>query len=121
MSSRKIPPLDVEVPPLGYVKVDEKKVAAPEQFSLSQNYPNPFNPTTEIHFAIPERSDVQLTIYNLLGKVVNKVTYNNLNVGNYSYVWNSKDLHGNNVASGIYFYELRAGSKISCDEEKWYW
>ncbi len=105
------PPLDVEVPPLGYVKVDEKKVAAPEQFSLSQNYPNPFNPTTEIHFAIPERSDVQLTIYNLLGKVVNKVTYNNLNVGNYSYVWNSKDLHGNNVASGIYFYELRAGSK----------
>jgi len=81
------------------------------KYALEQNYPNPFNPTTEIHFAIPEKSDVQLTIYNLLGHVVNKVTYNNLNVGNYSYVWNSKDLHGNNVASGIYFYELRAGSK----------
>jgi len=81
------------------------------KYALEQNFPNPFNPTTEIHFAIPERSDVQLTIYNLLGHVVNKVTYNNMNVGNYSYVWNSKDLHGNNVASGIYFYELQAGNK----------
>jgi len=105
------PPLDVEVPPLGYVKIADDKVVAPEKFSLSQNFPNPFNPTTEIRFAIPEKSDVTLTIYNLLGKVVNKVTYNNLSVGNYSYVWNSKDLHGNNVASGIYFYELRAGNK----------
>ncbi|MFH1214672.1 MAG: FlgD immunoglobulin-like domain containing protein, partial [Candidatus Neomarinimicrobiota bacterium] len=81
------------------------------RFALEQNFPNPFNPTTEIRFAIPEKSDVQLSIYNLLGQSVRKVTYNDLNVGNYSFVWDSRDMHGNAVASGIYFYELRAGNK----------
>lgn len=81
------------------------------KFALSQNFPNPFNPTTEIRFAIPERSDVQLTIYNLLGHSVRKVVYSNLNMGSYSYVWDSRDMNGNQVASGIYFYELRAGDQ----------
>jgi hypothetical protein len=93
------------------VGIKNQNVSVAKEFSLSQNFPNPFNPTTEIRFTISEKSDVHLTIYNLLGKVVNKVTYNNLDIGNYSYVWNSKDLNGNSVASGIYFYELRAGSK----------
>jgi len=93
------------------VGIKNQNATIAKEFSLSQNFPNPFNPTTEIRFTIQEKSDVHLTIYNLLGKVVNKVTYNNLDIGNYSYVWNSKDLNGNSVASGIYFYELRAGSK----------
>jgi len=93
------------------VGINADRPSVVTKFALSQNFPNPFNPTTEIRFDIPERSNVQLTIYNLLGHAVRKVTYDNLNAGNYSFVWDSRDMHGNTVASGIYFYELRAGSK----------
>lgn len=82
------------------------------KYALDQNFPNPFNPTTQIRFAVPERSDATLTIYNALGQMVNKVVFTNLNNGVYSYFWDGKDLRGNNVASGVYLYELRAGDKF---------
>ena len=82
------------------------------KYALDQNYPNPFNPTTQIRFAVPEECDVQLVIYNALGQLVNKVTYRNLAMGVYSYFWDGTDLRGSHVASGVYFYELRAGEKF---------
>jgi len=51
-------------------------------------------------------------IYNALGQLVNKVTYRNLAMGVYSYFWDGTDLRGSHVASGVYFYELRAGEKF---------
>jgi hypothetical protein len=82
------------------------------KYALEQNFPNPFNPTTQIRFAIPEAGDVHLTIYNMLGQVVNKVMFTDLNMGVYSYYWDGKDARGNNVASGVYFYEMRVGNKF---------
>ena len=55
---------------------------------------------------------VYLTIYNMLGQTVVKITYDNLQVGNYIYTWNGRDMNGNNVASGIYFYELRVDNQF---------
>lgn len=106
------PPLDVETPPLGVLKVEDEDLGVPERFALSQNYPNPFNPTTSIRFTIPRSEIVTLTIYNMLGQIVTKVVYDNLQVGNYTYMWNGTDLHGNSVASGVYFYELNAGNQF---------
>lgn len=82
----------------------------PESFELSQNYPNPFNPTTTIEYTLPKTEDVTISIYNLVGELVNRVKFNNLKAGQHDYIWNSKDLHGNSVPSGVYFYEMKAGS-----------
>jgi hypothetical protein len=76
----------------------------PTAYSLEQNYPNPFNPSTTIKFAIPEVSDVKLTIYNSLGQKIAELVNSTLEAGSYTIDWNAS-----NVASGLYFYELNTG------------
>lgn len=79
----------------------------PTEFTLEQNYPNPFNPTTNIRFSLPKTSVVSLVIYNALGqKVATLIEGKEFNAGNYNYTWNGKDSNGNNLSSGIYFYQL---------------
>ncbi|HCY76618.1 MAG TPA: hypothetical protein DHV28_11930 [Ignavibacteriales bacterium] len=70
-------------------------------YSLSQNYPNPFNPSTSIIFTIPVRSNVNLSVYNVLGQKVSTLINNDLEQGKYSI-----NFSGNELASGIYFYIL---------------
>jgi poly(3-hydroxybutyrate) depolymerase len=77
----------------------------PSQFKLYQNYPNPFNPATHINYFVPLRSHVQLRIYDILGKEVMTLVNGELNAGSYNI-----ELNMSNFASGIYFYQLRAGS-----------
>ncbi len=79
----------------------------PTQFDLAQNYPNPFNPSTTITFSLPHNSDVSLKIYDLTGRVVKEVVNSKYPVGIHSVVWNGTDIHGNHVASGIYYYSLK--------------
>jgi len=75
----------------------------PNSFSLMQNYPNPFNPSTSIEYSIPVDSYVKITIYNLLGEVVDKIADTYRSAGQYKINWD-----GTSRASGIYFYELSA-------------
>jgi hypothetical protein len=75
----------------------------PTTFALYQNYPNPFNPGTVIEFDLPTRSDVQLTVYNLLGQEVTQLVQSR-SAGHHTIQLNMRD-----QASGVYFYELRAG------------
>jgi hypothetical protein len=77
----------------------------PEDFILSQNYPNPFNPTTRIEFILPSSDFVRVEIYNTLGEVVETLIKAELSPGKYSVDWNAA-----NQPSGIYFYQLKAGS-----------
>lgn len=77
----------------------------PERFSLSQNFPNPFNPSTTISFSLPEVSEVNLTVYDMLGKVVGVLVNQQLEAGTHSISYSN-----NSLSSGIYFYELKAGS-----------
>ena len=90
------------------VKEDEDNNTVPRDFALSQNYPNPFNPSTAIEFSVPVNSDVTLRIYNLLGEVVTTLVNEETSAGHYSVVWNGNDNTGNQVTSGIYFYEMKA-------------
>jgi len=77
----------------------------PEFFRLSQNYPNPFNPSTTIEFSLLKSEFVQLKVYNLLGKEVSTLVSQKLHQGNHTYTFNGK-----NLASGIYYYQLVAGT-----------
>jgi len=90
---------------------DETNV--PSTFDLEQNYPNPFNPATTITYNITTAAEVQLTIYNLLGqKIRTLVNGERKNAGSYTVQWDSKDEMGRQVASGVYLYELQAGTAI---------
>jgi hypothetical protein len=73
-------------------------------FVLHQNYPNPFNTATIIQFTIPSTEFVTLCIYDLSGREIGILVNKELPRGRYSVKWNTKDL-----ASGVYFYRLRAG------------
>jgi hypothetical protein len=78
----------------------------PTKFILEQNYPNPFNPSTVIKYAIPFESRVNIRIYNSLGQCVREVNEGIRQQGYYEMNFNSKGL-----ASGVYFYTIRAISK----------
>jgi flagellar hook assembly protein FlgD len=84
--------------------------AIPETYKLAQNYPNPFNPTTTINFSIPKSGNVKLAVFNMLGQKVRTLVDGDLSAGNLSATWDGKDGSGRAVSSGIYFYQLNAGS-----------
>lgn len=75
----------------------------PEEFSLSQNYPNPFNPVTNIEFAVPEKSFVKLTLFDITGRVVEVLVNKELSAGIYKTDWNASG-----YSSGVYFYRIES-------------
>ncbi len=90
----------------------DDEVALPVQTALSQNYPNPFNPSTAIMFSLAEQCDVELSIYDVLGRKVYEVYQSDVAVGNHSITWHGEDSFGNSVASGVYFYRIEAGDFV---------
>ena len=85
-----------------------------KDFKLNQNFPNPFNPSTKIAFELPKSSSVTLTIYDASGRVVAEpIAGNTLEAGYHEYNWNTS---GTELASGVYFYKLKAGNFT--DEKK---
>jgi len=85
------------------VPVHRGQPAIPTEWALDQNYPNPFNPETKIAFALPKDGHVQLDVYNILGQKVATLADDNMPAGYHSVTWKADD-----VASGIYFYRLKA-------------
>lgn len=81
----------------------------PKAFSLSHNYPNPFNPQTVIEYALPHDCEVRITIYNILGQKVRTLVDESQEAGYMQIEWDSKNEHGDEVASGVYFYRIKAG------------
>ena len=80
----------------------------PTVYGMSQNSPNPFNPVTEIKYAIPEAGYVKLSVFNILGQNVRNLVDEEKSVGDYSVIWDGKDAFGESVASGVYFYRIKA-------------
>jgi len=87
---------------------DKPNSLLPTVYSLSQNYPNPFNPTTTIKFALPKSGNVTLAIYDVLGREVKRLINGEMVAGYHEVV-----LNANNLASGVYFYRLEAGSYVN--------
>ncbi len=87
--------------------VKEQQANLPEKFLLEQNYPNPFNPSTTIRYSLPLRSQVTLTVFNTLGQRVAALVQGEQEAGNHEVRFD-----GAGLASGVYFYQLRAGEFV---------
>ena len=86
---------------------EEQSNETPTGFLLSQNYPNPFNPSTKIKYSVLQTSRVLIKVFDILGNEIETLVNEEKPVGTYELTWNSA-----NLVSGIYFYQLRAGSFI---------
>jgi hypothetical protein len=73
---------------------------------LWQNYPNPFTTKTTIDYEIRNTSKVIISVFNMSGDEIIRLTDNFMTAGNYSVSWNGKDMHGNKVSSGVYYYQM---------------
>ncbi len=92
------------------VEKTEEFAPIPTSFQLEQNFPNPFNPSTTIKFGLPEPASVSLEVFNVLGQqVVLLLEQVEKEAGFHVVYWGGRDRFGQTVASGLYFYRLRAG------------
>jgi len=80
----------------------------PDKYNLEQNFPNPFNPSTTIRFQIPFNSFVNLSLYDINGRLLEQFVNSQLQAGIYEYKWNASK-----YASGIYFYRLTTNNYIA--------
>jgi len=89
------------------VSVDKNTNSLPTEYQLEQNYPNPFNPSTVIKYSVPKESYVRLTVYDNLGREIEKLVVGTVAAGTHKITWAP-----NNITSGIYFITLNAGSSL---------
>lgn len=83
----------------------------PENFSLGQNYPNPFSSNTAIPYGLNKESDVKVTIFDILGRVVKKINAGVQSGGSYNILWDGRNNSGQKIANGIYFYKLEVNGE----------
>jgi hypothetical protein len=84
--------------------IPEFSADIPQKFELYQNYPNPFNPMTMINYQLSINSDVDLSVYNLLGQRIATLVSENQSAGQHSVQWDASGF-----SSGVYYYILKAG------------
>ena len=104
-------------PELTDIENSKKKDQTINEFKLQNNFPNPFNPTTTIGFGIPEKGNVRLSILNILGEQIRVLLNDEREAGYHSIDFSAggeSDFGGNasSLPSGVYFYQLQAGSFI---------
>lgn len=87
----------------------DRIVQGPTDYELGQNVPNPFNPETTISYQLPAAGHVRMTVYTSLGQEVRTLIDDIQEVGDYTVRWDGRDSVGRQVASGVYFYRMRAG------------
>jgi hypothetical protein len=101
---RTIKLVKVEMPP---VTVGLPKGNVPQEFKLCQNYPNPFNPNTVISFDLPKASNVNLTVFNVLGQKVATLVDEPRAAGTHNVNWNASG-----SSSGVYFYRISTDKNV---------
>lgn len=87
--------------------IRDKKSAFVDNFALFQNYPNPFNPTTNIRFSITKQTHVTLKVFDILGREIVTLVDEKLSAGEHRVTFD-----GENLPSGVYFYQLQVGNWI---------
>jgi len=90
------------------VSVDEH--LPPPLVDNAKNFPNPFRESTTISFGLKDASPVQVDIYNLKGQHIRSLMNEAKTPGNYDVNWDGRDLHGQVVADGVYFFKIQAGT-----------
>jgi subtilisin family serine protease len=79
----------------------------PDEYILKQNFPNPFNGITRIKYSMPSGGNISINIYNLLGQKVQEIFHGYAAIGNHEALWDGKNALGQEMPSGIYFYNIR--------------
>jgi hypothetical protein len=87
--------------------VTHSSAELPTKFRLDQNFPNPFNPSTTIRYELPQKSRLTLSVYNVLGQQVSILVQGEQESG-----YHEVRFDGSNLASGVYFYRLQAGTYV---------
>ena len=87
-------------------------INTPNHFKLHQNYPNPFNPTTTLRYDLPEDANVNIIIYDMMGRVVSNLARSKQNAGYKSIQWNATNNQGQPVSAGVYLYKIQAGEFV---------
>lgn len=83
-------------------------------FHLGANYPNPFNPDTRIQFSLPAGGSVELDVFDGRGRLVRRlIPGHHHSAGTHTALWDGRNDGGESVASGVYFYRLRAGGRLA--------
>ncbi|MBT6939668.1 MAG: T9SS type A sorting domain-containing protein, partial [Candidatus Marinimicrobia bacterium] len=81
----------------------------PVIYSLYQNHPNPFNPVTTLRYDLPENSFVNITIYDMIGRLVRNLVSTQQDAGYKSIRWDATNNSGQPVSAGLYLYMIQAG------------
>ena len=99
--------------PIEYGSVsNDNYYSIPETYAFYQNYPNPFNPVTTLRYDLPENCLVNITIYDMLGNVVNQLVNKAQTYGYKSVIWNAINNLGQPVSAGVYIYKIKAGNFV---------
>ena len=96
-------------------KIDDSGIdnsILPTVFALEQNYPNPFNPETTIRYQLPQKADVSLVVYNMLGQEIKQLVRETAPAGFYTAQWDGTNQRGLTVESGLYFVRMKAGDYV---------
>ena len=89
-----------------------EKLTTPSNFKLFSAYPNPFNPVTTLKYNLPNDDLVNITIYDMIGNVVNQLVNEVQNSGHKSVQWNATNNQGEQVSAGVYLYNIKAGDFV---------
>ncbi len=89
---------------------NENLTSLPTKYELLGNYPNPFNPSTIISFVLPYDSEIELIIYDIMGREIKIFAKHNQSAGYQNLTWDGKNNNGESLASGVYIYRIKAKS-----------
>ena len=88
----------------------EISLTMPANFTLFPAYPNPFNPSTKLRYALAEAGEVEVRIYNVIGRLILSSAENKFGLGEYIWRWDGRDQNGQTVSTGVYFVQFRVES-----------
>jgi len=87
----------------------ESSRGSPSSYHLHQNYPNPFNPVTTVKYDLPDQSQVNITVYDIMGRHIKTLVNGNQDPGIKSILWDATDEVGRPINSGVYLYRIKTG------------
>ncbi|MBE77472.1 MAG: hypothetical protein CMG41_07025 [Candidatus Marinimicrobia bacterium] len=85
------------------------EISIPAQYALHQNYPNPFNPITSLRYDLPKDDLVNITIYDMMGRIVKTLVNSSQTAGYKSIQWSATNDRNEPVSAGLYLYVIQAG------------
>ncbi len=87
-------------------------VAVARATGITGTAPNPFNPKTTVSYYVPESGHVELAVFDISGRMINRLVNENVTAGEHSVAWTGVDTRGSRVASGVYFFRMRSGGVV---------